>query len=345
MEEIKSFLVKNRKKYNLYIYDIKIGDIKYGEYFAKINARPGYDINFNLIFTQKGILYKERKYEMLLEYEDIGNINSYSINKGSISSKNCSKVIILNGVNFPAVKEALEKIIEIKKEKDIIKFSLFKKFDNIINYSKKQKLNILFVGGTGVGKSSTINALFGRYEAEVGVGQNPETTEIGNYNLENITIWDSPGLGDSSENDRRYADQIKTLLQRKNENNEFIIDMVLVIVDGSSRQLESTYKLIKEVLVPNINKEKIIIGINKIDKAIGKYWDSINNCPKLEVREYIKNSIVKPIEERIEKDTGIRFSSIIYTAGEMNPLNNKQDISYNINNLFYNILISIVIDN
>ena len=340
MEEIKSFLVKNRKKYNLYIYDIKIGDIKYGEYFAKINARPGYDINFNLIFTQKGILYKERKYEMLLEYEDIGNINSYSINKGSISSKNCSKVIILNGVNFPAVKEALEKIIEIKKEKDIIKFSLFKKFDNIINYSKKQKLNILFVGGTGVGKSSTINALFGRYEAEVGVGQNPQTMQMLKYELDNLVIWDSPGLGDSTEMDKLHSKKIEELLKNNN-----LINVVLVIVDGSNRQLESTYKLIKEVLVPNINKEKIIIGINKIDKAIGKYWDSINNCPKLEVREYIKNSIVKPIEERIEKDTGIRFSSIIYTAGEMNPLNNKQDISYNINNLFYNILISIVIDN
>ena len=218
------------------------------------------------------------------------------------------------------------------------KLKFFRLIQEAIKKAKNQKINILLVGGTGVGKSSTINALFGRYEAEVGVGQNPETTEIGNYNLENITIWDSPGLGDSSENDRRYADQIKTLLQRKNENNEFIIDMVLVIVDGSSRQLESTYKLIKEVLVPNITKERIVIGINKIDKAVGKYWDNINYCPKSEIKEFIENKLKKPIKERIKKDTGIEFSIICYSAGEIDIMTNTQDPGYNMAELLANII-------
>jgi predicted GTPase len=220
------------------------------------------------------------------------------------------------------------------------KLKFFRLIQEAIKKAKNQKINILLVGGTGVGKSSTINALFGRYEAEVGVGQNPETTEIGNYNLENITIWDSPGLGDSSENDKVYANKIKTLLQRKNINNECIIDMVLVIIDGSSRQLESTYKLIKDILVSNIDKERIVIGINQIDKAVGKYWDNINHCPKSEIKEFIENKIKKPIKERIKKDTGIEFSIICYSAGEIDIISKIQEPGYNMAELLANIIIA-----
>ena len=220
------------------------------------------------------------------------------------------------------------------------KLKFFRLIQEAIKKAKNQKINILLVGGTGVGKSSTINALFGRYEAEVGVGQNPETTEIGNYNLENITIWDSPGLGDSSENDKVYANKIKTLLQRKNINNECIIDMVLVIIDGSSRQLESTYKLIKDILVSNIDKERIVIGINQIDKAVGKYWDNINHCPKSEIKEFIENKIKRPIKERIKKDTGIEFSTICYSAGEIDIISKIQEPGYNMAELLANIIIA-----
>lgn len=66
----------------------------------------------------------------------------------------------------------------------------------------------MLVGATGSGKSSTINSLFNTSVAKVGVGVDPETKDIECYQMENLTIWDSPGLGDSIEKDGQYAREI-----------------------------------------------------------------------------------------------------------------------------------------
>ena len=68
---------------------------------------------------------------------------------------------------------------------------------------KAEKINLLITGGTGCGKSSTINALFNANVAKVGVGVDPETMDITKYELDNLILWDSPGLGDGIEADKR----------------------------------------------------------------------------------------------------------------------------------------------
>ncbi|MDY5821178.1 MAG: GTPase [Helicobacter sp.] len=64
-------------------------------------------------------------------------------------------------------------------------------------------LNILLMGGTGVGKSSTINAIYGANRVEVGTSARPQTQEIEQCQIsKNITLYDSPGLGEGSEKDK-----------------------------------------------------------------------------------------------------------------------------------------------
>ena len=77
-----------------------------------------------------------------------------------------------------------------------------------------------FVGATGVGKSSTINAIFNMDVAKVGDRTDPETASIQKYELDNMVLWDTPGLGDNPEKDRQYAVEIAGLLKRKDENGE-----------------------------------------------------------------------------------------------------------------------------
>lgn len=84
-----------------------------------------------------------------------------------------------------------------------------------------EEINILVVGGTGVGKSSTINALFqvdnSRSQvnaAKVGIGPNPETQVLSKYRLaQNLIIWDSPGLGESTAADISHIRAINAKLR------------------------------------------------------------------------------------------------------------------------------------
>lgn len=66
--------------------------------------------------------------------------------------------------------------------------------------------------------------------------------------------------------------------------------MVLVILDGSSRDLGTSYELINSVIIPNIgeNPEKrILIAINQADVAMkGKYWNEKENKPEKELEDF-----------------------------------------------------------
>ena len=74
--------------------------------------------------------------------------------------------------------------------------------------ARGHKLNVLITGATGAGKSSTINALFDTTVARVGYGVDPETMDIEKYDLKEMVLWDTPGLGDGREADNRHAKNI-----------------------------------------------------------------------------------------------------------------------------------------
>lgn len=112
--------------------------------------------------------------------------------------------------------------------------------------------NIMLVGATGCGKSSTINALFScnRQEeyvevAKVGSKADPETRDIERYRIGNLILWDTPGLGDGTEIDVHHKEVITELLREVDEGEDgeenALIDLVLVILDGSTRDLGTSY--------------------------------------------------------------------------------------------------------
>ena len=123
-------------------------------------------------------------------------------------------------------------------------------------YLKNQKINLMITGATGSGKSSTINALFNMEVAKVGVGVDPETMNIQKYELDNLILWDSPGLGDGKDADNRHAKNIIKKLNERDENGDLLIDLVLVILDGSTRDLGTSYELINRVIIPNLGEHK-----------------------------------------------------------------------------------------
>lgn len=143
-----------------------------------------------------------------------------------------------------------------------------------------EKFNLLMVGATGSGKSSTINALFDTQVAEVGTGVDPETASIDCYALDNFCIWDTPGLGDGVENDIAIAKAIKAKLSETDPEGAQVVDMVLIVLDASTKDLGTVYTLLNEVVIPRLGSEaeqRILIGLNQSDMAqerIASDWTS-----------------------------------------------------------------------
>lgn len=141
----------------------------------------------------------------------------------------------------------------------------------------EEKVNIMLVGATGSGKSSTINALFNMEVAKVGVGVDSETKDITSYTLDNLIIWDTPGLGEGVTRDMVYTEMLTRKLSELDENGDPLIDLVLIVLDSSSKDLGTSYDLISNVIIPCLGDDKdgrILIGLNQADIAMkGKHWD------------------------------------------------------------------------
>lgn len=228
----------------------------------------------------------------------------------------------------------IEKFQNDKSLSDKDKATVFKNLANL----KDTKVNILITGATGSGKSSTINALFDFDKAKVGTGVDPETMSISKYELDNIVLFDSPGLGDGKEADLRHAKNIIEKLVEKDDDGELLIDLVLVILDGSSRDLGTSFELINNVIIPNLgdDQSRLLIAINQADMAMkGKYWNHEKNLPEQKLIDFLEDKVAST-KKRIKEATGIDVTPIYYSAGYKDD--DEEQKPYNLSKLFAYIL-------
>ena len=213
------------------------------------------------------------------------------------------------------------------------------KLSRLIQVRSKQ-VNIMLVGATGSGKSSTINAMFDMNVAKVGVGVDPETSCIAKFDLDNLVIWDTPGLGDGVERDKEITREIIDKLSELGEDGKPLIDLVVVIMDSSSKDLGTSYDLINNVLIPTLGCEaekRIIIGLNQADIAMkGKHWNKEENKPDDVLNDFLKKK-VDSVRSRIKEGTGLDLIPICYCAGYSED-GEEQCKPYNLIKLLYGII-------
>ena len=180
-------------------------------------------------------------------------------------------------------------------------------------------LDVMLIGGTGTGKSTTLNAIFQAKTVKVGHSFAPETMNVTDYWLnDNVRLWDTPGLGDGYAQDKSHVRKIVELLHKRYGNNDEygLIDLALIVIDGSTRDLGTVYSLIIDVLLPNIQADRILTVINQCDMAMsGKHWDYSANKPDSTLFDFL-NDQVRTITRRINETTGKNIILPVYYSAE-----------------------------
>lgn len=219
------------------------------------------------------------------------------------------------------------------------------------------KTNIMIVGSTGAGKSSTINALFNADQlaearakgeetveytevAEIGCDADPETQEIGCYELGNLILWDTPGLGDGKDADALHTKHILEKLAETDDENAPLVDLVLVILDASSKDLGTSYQLINDVIIPALNgdSDRILVALNQADVAMrgGQHWNYVTNQPDDVLKSFLDDKI-RSISTRIKEATDLEIKPIYFCAGYKEDGENQMP-PYNLAKLLYYIV-------
>lgn len=194
-------------------------------------------------------------------------------------------------------------------------------------------LDILVTGVTGAGKSSTLNSFFSKQVARVGTGVDAMTMNVNEYRFHKfVRLWDSPGLGDGVNADKAHSKRIIELLKSQYGNGEKsygLIDMVLVVVEGSGRDMGTTNKLLDELILPNIQADRIQVVINQADLAMkGRYWNDFLKKPSKRLIKFLDDKACS-IKRRIQKSFGLNILQPVYYSALHN---------YNIHKLYDSIV-------
>ncbi|MBZ8179978.1 GTPase family protein [Oscillatoria salina] len=153
-----------------------------------------------------------------------------------------------------------------------------------------------FIGEAGVGKSSTLNALF---NAGVAVSHIEACTRIADK-IECLNgaliAYDMPGLGESRLKQREHIALYERVLKD--------VDVALWILDAQNRAIASVQEYL-EAELQSINPrllERMVIALNKVDLVYpGELaWHPLANLPSEEQEENIKGRI-RDVKRRIRE--------------------------------------------
>lgn len=167
---------------------------------------------------------------------------------------------------------------------------------------------VAIIGQSGVGKSSTLNAVFGLDLPTSNISEG--TTEIIEKIFPmrdgfNLSIYDMPGLLQSRKSDMEYEKMYKEILPQ--------CDVIVYIIQANSKNIGDDCRILKDVVMPILNeytiKDNMIIAVNKVD-TIGQTfdpndeeleWDIVNNKPTKKLLECMTKKRIDIFEKLINE--------------------------------------------
>lgn len=179
--------------------------------------------------------------------------------------------------------------------------SMMKQVEAKINEEPSPR--IAFIGFTGVGKSTTLNALFnaGQPTSDIRACTQKEAEIIGDVSKYtgskgSVIVYDMPGLGEDRDADKRHIETYKRVLP--------IVDLIVWTFHTGDRAMtpmqEAIIKLSSELGTDF--QDKLMFAINKADAiAPGESdWNTRVNIPSKAQKENIKE-LEQYIKEKIHQ--------------------------------------------
>jgi uncharacterized protein len=212
------------------------------------------------------------------------------------------------------IEEGLDKLLKSEsvsvEQRNNISAALQKRYQAEI--SKLPKIAI--IGPTGVGKSSTINALFGSdlpvSDTKAGT-RLPSKIEISTKSFKpkkvqgekgDFILYDMPGIGEDIEKDKEYEDIYRQIISQ--------CDVAVWVMSAVDRRMAEDQRIIRDVVIPaNASlAERLVIGVNKVDAISPDDWDREANLPSTtqeanldEIVGNIRNTLLNNGSDKIKQ--------------------------------------------
>ena len=206
-------------------------------------------------------------------------------------------------------KFAIEKVLSAILGNKVSSEEKKKVMDALNSEITERPFRVAVIGQSGVGKSTTLNSVFGlkNYTSNVAEG----TTDIEEKKFEmrdgfSLSIYDMPGIGYDIDKDAEYEKMYAKILPD--------CDVIVYIINAHSKDIGEDCRILREVVLPVCNtnqiKDNLILAFNKID-TIGEMqdpndpelrWNTRDNLPTEKLKKAIKVKLSDLTDKLIDEN-------------------------------------------